>query len=228
MQTATFFSFKLYFHYNSKQTNVSWQHKSQCSKTMFLSIGLHLAQVCLLCSNQWWILCYCYFTCMEDLCALKIQTHEVPQKCCTKEKYFNDFTKNVRKHFKNVFRDTWGLIYKVKEWLERNTLSVWTYNIFFPLSSIHSRWWKAYSRPLYFWTDLKTDYTAALISPESQGILDVRASLTNECEALSYSLFVIKTVPSTAPIWIKAICFAFLCVIGLHTIFALSKFANEI
>lgn len=73
----------------------------------------------------------------------------------------------------------------------------------------------------------------ALISPESQGILDVRASLTNECEPLSYSLFVIRTVTSMAPIWIEAICFSFAFVpviVGgarLHGMFALSKFHWE-
>lgn len=107
-----------------------------------------------------------------------------------------------------------------------------THTLFFPLSFIHSRWWKAYSGLLYFWTDLKTDYTTALISPESQSILDVRAALTNECEALSYSLFVITTVTSAALIWIEAICFPFasLPVVGStcpRGMFTLSTFTNE-
>lgn len=115
---------------------------------------------------------------------------------------------NVRLHF--IFMYIWFFLFNilcniVKEWLVRKEVSLWTC-IFHPLSFIHSRWGKAYSCPLYSWTELKTDYTATLISPKSQGILDVRARLTNECEAPSYSLFVITTLTSTASICIQAIC----------------------
>lgn len=93
------------------------------------------------------------------------------------------------------------------------------------MSFFHSRWWKAYTGPLYLWSDLKTDYTMVLISPESQSILGVRAALTNERQAFSSSLFVISGVTSTAAIWAKAFCFPFpfkymssLSALRLHTL----------
>lgn len=75
---------------------------------------------------------------------------------------------------------------------------------------MNSRWWKTCPSPMYFWTDLKTDYTVALISSKNQIILVVRASLTNECEVLLCSLVVI--IPH--PIWIEAINFTF-CFLSL-------------
>lgn len=122
----------------------------------------------------------------------------------------------------------------MKQWFERKALSLWTYSVFFKIYHPSIQGDEKHTvTHCVFLADLKTDYTTALISPESHSILDVRASLTNECEALSYSLFVITTVTSTPPIWREAICFlfAFVPVIGsarLHGMFALSKFAHEI
>lgn len=69
-----------------------------------------------------------------------------------------------------------------------------------------------------------------LFITKSKSILDVRARLTNEWEAVSYSLFVITTVTGKPPISEEATAFP-LPVKGhahLHGMFAHSKSDHEI